>query len=308
MMPENYPIPSKQAFEGMLSSPILQGMHTFRVNDNNMVISVSDKEWHACLLDIRDEEDKNIIWLQVQWFHNKEDMKDQKFGHHMGEHELVLSENMDLVEARCLESGLLVDKEPGKERIVKFDERSACGPAIEPMDNYMQWCMHVNEMKRIRAGRTKKRKVVYELQASHRQTWTHNSSVEGVGAGTTSNVWRCYHLTCQAFQNSAHGIIGNGKDILSTWEIFATMTEGAGEAPLIWRDDLHTDTLEQAHKYHYYYYCITIEECGPEVEWERRVTSHTLMGTLVANDIELNLWQVVLMLGKIDLHTLASNV
>ncbi|KAF9226122.1 hypothetical protein BS17DRAFT_815015 [Gyrodon lividus] len=49
-----------------------------RVNNNIVAISVFDKEWHARLLDIRDGEDKNDIWLQVQWFHNKEDVKDQK--------------------------------------------------------------------------------------------------------------------------------------------------------------------------------------------------------------------------------------
>jgi hypothetical protein len=62
----------------------------------------------------------------------------------------------------------MVDCKPGKERIIKFDEGAPCGRAIRPLDKYMRWCMHVKEVKTLKAGRTRKQKVVYELQVGGR--------------------------------------------------------------------------------------------------------------------------------------------
>ena len=59
------------------------------------------------------------------------------------------------------------------------------------------------------------------------------------------------------------GIVGNGKDILLAWEIFAAMTDGAGEGdvPLTWRDNVCAVTFEKAQNKYDYYYCVT---CGQE--------------------------------------------
>ncbi|KAF9230950.1 hypothetical protein BU15DRAFT_68750 [Melanogaster broomeanus] len=168
-MEDNYPIPSNADFERMPSSPMLQvrseitgRIYTFNIGDNVVVISTSDEEWHARLLDIRHDKVEDVVWLRVQWFHNATDLRNQRFGRYIGSQELVLSHDVDLVEAGCLEHYT-----PGKERILMFDEGAAFGPAIGPTQRYMRWSMKVKDVRTIWSGHARRRKAIYEIEASH---------------------------------------------------------------------------------------------------------------------------------------------
>ncbi|KAN0091609.1 hypothetical protein V8E55_005175 [Tylopilus felleus] len=286
-MPQHIPVPTLEAFASMPSSPMLTGMYTFHINDDIVVISEADEEWHARLLDIRvqrkskkQEKVENIPWLQVQWYHNKTHVKNQKFAQYVGKHELILSQDKDFVEAACLER---------TEQITKFDERSPFGQTIGPTDMYMRWKMDINETKIVKVGRRKNTILVDQsMPVIHatsciNQTRTYSDTAVHVVPGVTSNAWRKHFLqTDQAFNHKSkirpafqailrmpiqrggnHGVVGNGKDIMAVWKVFEAMKIlGVGRVPEAWRETISAPILQQSeHCGQYnYYHCTACNE------------------------------------------------
>ncbi|KAF9230726.1 hypothetical protein BU15DRAFT_68957 [Melanogaster broomeanus] len=187
-MEDNYPIPSNADFERMPSSPMLQvrseitgRIYTFNIGDNMVIISTSDEKWHARLLDIRHDKVEDVVWLWVQWFHNVTDLRNQS-------QELVLSHDIDLVEAGCLER---------KECIIMFDEGAAFRPAIGPTQRYMRWSMKVKDVRTIWI---RSQNVLAVTRATIR-IGTCSDSVAAAKPGIMWNALRGSQPACQAFRH-----------------------------------------------------------------------------------------------------------
>ncbi|KIK76274.1 hypothetical protein PAXRUDRAFT_28982 [Paxillus rubicundulus Ve08.2h10] len=271
-MADNYPIPSNADFERMPSSPMLQvrseitganqcsGIYTFNVGDN----MTRWRTWFGSR--------SNGFTVRLT-----SEIREGRFGRYVGSQELVLSQDIDLVEAGCLEHKCDPSWSAHPEIYAMVDE------VQEHQDDIVWPCKEAQARAEVQflSFRVRLQNVLAVTRATI-QIGTCSDSVAAAKPGIMWNALRGSQqvevqtslphgqlgtdlqsiLRIPIQRGRGYGIIGNGKDILHVWGLLEAMKGQEANLPLCWKDAIDPDTLRQSQDSHDYYHCMECSKDG----------------------------------------------